>query len=209
MSGATGLVGATGPEEADWAEARLTAAQWAASQLAAAGVSPAPPPAPTPAPAQPLPSRRRSGRRGWALVAFFLGFLLCAVIAALSVTLGSGSSLGGGIGASGFAPATAPTVSSQYHLGVGNLDVDLSAVKFPAGGKTVHVSLGIGHLTVEVPDNAVVNVNAHAGVGEVDVFGNSGRDVQQQWAPKHSGNKTPHLTLDAHVGVGYVEVTRG
>ena len=207
-AGATGLIGATGPEEADWAEARLTAAQWAESQLAAAGVSPAPPPAAS----QPLQTRRRAGRRGiWALVAFFLGFLLCAVIAAVSVTLGSGSSLRGGIGANGFAPATASAVTKQYHLGIGNLDVNLSAVKFPARGKTVDASVGLGHLTVEVPINAVVNVNAHAGVGEVDVFGNSGREMQGQWAPKGagSGGTAPHLTLDAHVGVGYVEVTRG
>jgi len=35
--------------------------------------------------------------------------------------------------------------------------------------------------------------------------------MQGQWAPKGagSGGTAPHLTLDAHVGVGYVEVTRG
>ena len=195
------------PEEADWAEARLTAAQWAESQLAAAGVSPAPPPAAALRAATAAPG---GAARVWALVAFFLGFLLCAVIAAVSVTLGSGSSLRGGVGASGFAPATASAVAQQYRLGAGNLDVDLSAVKFPARGKTVDVSVGLGHLTVEVPDNAVVNVDAHAGVGQVDVFGHSGRDVQVQWAPRGAGGSTaPHLTLDAHVGVGYLQVTRG
>ena len=207
-AGATGLIGATGPEEADWAEARLTAAQWAQSQLAAAGVSPAPPPAA----AQPPQTRRRAARRGiWVFVAFFLGFLLCAVIAAVSVTLGSGSSLRGGVGANGFTPATASAVTKQYHLGIGNLDVNLSAVRFPAQGQKVDISVGLGHLTVEVPDDAVVNVNAHAGVGEVDVFGNSGRQVQLKSVPQGagSGGTAPNLTLDAHIGVGYVQVTRG
>jgi hypothetical protein len=85
----------------------------------------------------------------------------------------------------------------------------LSAVRFPAQGPTVDASLGLGHLTVEVPDNAVVTVDAHAGVGQVDVFGHSGRNVQVQYAPRGAGGTAPHLTLDAHVGVGYIQVTRG
>jgi predicted membrane protein len=94
-------------------------------------------------------------------------------------------------------------------LGIGNLDVDLSAVSFPAQGEKIDVSLGVGHLTVEVPHDAVVTVDAHAGAGQVDVFGNSGRTVQLQSVPRRAGRTAPHLTLDARVGMGYLQVTRG
>ena len=94
---------------------------------------------------------------------------------------------------------------------MGALDVDLSAVKFPARGPTVELSVGIGQLTVDVPKNAIVNVDAHAGVGQVDVLGQSGQDVQGQWAPRSggSGPRTPRLTIDAHVGMGNIQVVRG
>ncbi len=205
----TAPFGATRPEDADWAEARWTAAQWAESQLAAAGVSPAPPQ--TTAPVTPR-TRRRAGRRAfWVLVALFLGLVLCSVIAAVSVTLGSGSSLRGGLGQSTFAPATVSAVAKEYRLGVGSLDVDLSGVTFPARGRAVELSVGIGRLTVDVPDNAIVNVDAHAGVGQVEVFGESGQDVQLQSLPRGGGNGpgTPRLTLQAHVGMGSIQVIRG
>jgi hypothetical protein len=144
------------------------------------------------------------------LVALFLGLLLCSVIAVVSVTLGSGASLGGGVGQSTFAPSAVAHVASQYRLGAGHLDVDLSAVTFPARGRTVDASVGLGLLTVVVPADAAVTVDAHVGVGQVEVFGRSGRDVQGKWAPNaRAPQGTPHLTLDAHVGVGDIQVTRG
>jgi len=120
-------------------------------------------------------------------VAFFLGFLLCAVIAAVSVTLGSGSSLRGGIGANRVRSGNGVRRHQAVPLGHWQPGRQLSAVKFPARGKTVDVSVGLGHLTVEVPSNAVVNVNAHAGVGEVDVFGNSGGRCKGNGRPKALG----------------------
>jgi predicted membrane protein len=98
----------------------------------------------------------------------------------------------------------------QYRLGAGHLDVNLSAVTFPATGRTVDASVGLGLLTVEVPANAAVTVDAHVGVGQVEVFGQSGRDVEGYWATNARGpERTPHLTLDAHVGMGDIQVTRG
>ena len=109
-----------------------------------------------------------------------------------------------------FAPSSAAAVARHYRLGAGNLDVNLSAVTFPARGQAVEVTVGMGHLTVELPTNADVTVNAHVGLGHVDVWGHSGSDVQAQWPPGGTGPKeAPYLTLDAHVGVGDIEVTRG
>jgi predicted membrane protein len=144
------------------------------------------------------------------LVALLLGLLLCSVIAVVSVTLGSGSSLRGGVGQSSFAPTAVSDVHKQYRLGAGELDINLSAVTFPARATTVYVTVGLGQLSVQVPANAAVTVDAHAGMGEVDVFDKSGREVQGKWPPGTRGAKsTPHLTLDVHVGVGEIQVTRG
>jgi predicted membrane protein len=115
------------------------------------------------------------------------------------------------VGNSTFAPSTASDVLSHYRLGAGNLDVNLSSVKFPTAGQTVDLTVGLGQLSVEVPGNATVTVDAHAGMGQVDVLGLSGRDVQTTKLPHRSsgGNGTPHLTLEAHVGMGDIQVTRG
>jgi phage shock protein PspC (stress-responsive transcriptional regulator) len=206
VASATGPVGTAndmGPEAADWAVAQSTAASWAEAQLAAAGVRAAPPP--------PRPVRSRATRGvGAVLVAVFLGLLLCAVLMVVSVTLGSGSSLRGGVGRSTFDPQALSDVTSHYRLGAGNLDVNLSAVTFPAKGKTIDVTVGMGRLTVEVPENADVTVDAHVGMGQVDVFGQSTSGVQVQ-GPAHAapGGGAHDLTLEAHVGMGDIQVTRG
>jgi predicted membrane protein len=130
--------------------------------------------------------------------------LLLVVIAAVTITLASGSSLRGGIGDTTLAPATVSSVASHYRLGVGHLDVDLSAVKFPPGDRTVSVSLGVGQLSVQVPSATVVMVDAHSGVGDVDVFGLQGSDVNLE-SRLHGRVR---LTIDAHVGIGAIRVTQ-
>jgi predicted membrane protein len=58
-----------------------------------------------------------------------------------------------------------------------------------------------------VPDNVAVSVDAHAGAGQVTVFGTSdeGRNAQRS-VHVESGR---HLVLTAKAGVGEVEVVRG
>jgi hypothetical protein len=131
--------------------------------------------------------------------------LLLLVIAAVTVTLASGSSLRGGVGDTTLAPARLSSVASHYRLGVGHLDVNLSAVDFPADGdRTISFSLGIGQMSVQVPRGIVVMVMAHSGVGDVDVFGVQGSDVNVE-----SRLRGPvRLTIDAHVGIGAIRVTQ-
>lgn len=71
--------------------------------------------------------------------------------------------------------------------------------------------MGIGQLTVDVPNNAIVTVDAHVGIGQADAFGQSGSDVQVQWSPPGigGGDATPRLTVHAHVGIGDIQVVRG
>jgi phage shock protein PspC (stress-responsive transcriptional regulator) len=215
-AGPSGSTDPKDPTEADWAAAQSAAADWAAGQLALAGVPVASnngksngAPATTNRSGQSYAARslRRAVR---VLVALMAALVLLAVLTVVGVTLGTGSSLRGGVGDNSYSPANLSAVQSYYRLGAGNLDLNLAAVKFPPAGKTVDVTVGLGNLTVEVPKGTVVSVDAKTGIGQVDVFGQRASNVQTTY---YSGTGTasgaPRLNLDAHVGMGDLQVTQG
>lgn len=219
-AGVTAPADPASQEATDWAQAQTAAAQWAQTQLAVAGIAasgtsaPLAPPVP-----QVLPPRSSGARRAvTVLLALCVGLLLLAVVGAGGVAIGSGSSLRGGFGNRTFAPSSLSSVQSAYHLGGGKLNVDLSEVKFPPGGRTVDITLGLGRLSLEVPTQAVVTIDAQAGFGRLVLFGQkqSGTQVQvtqEDSSPAGLGTShraaVPHLTIDAHVGIGEVIVTWG
>jgi len=69
--------------------------------------------------------------------------------------------------------------------------------------------VGIGQLTVIVPQDTPVRVEAHAGLGQVRVFDveGSGFDVERVTSPR--SGEAPVFTLVVSVGLGQVEVRRG
>jgi predicted membrane protein len=74
----------------------------------------------------------------------------------------------------------------------------------------VKATLGIGNLLVRIPENVTVQVDGRAGAGEVNLFGtkNQGSSVHDETiAPGTDAKRV--LVLDAHVGLGGVEVERG
>ncbi|HXW81469.1 MAG TPA: LiaF domain-containing protein, partial [Acidimicrobiales bacterium] len=153
---------------------------------------------------------RRLRRAVRVLVALIAAFLLLGVMTALGVTLGTGSSLSGGAGNSTYVPLSAAAVQPNYRLGAGDLNVNLTQVQFPASGQAVDVTVGLGNLTIEVPKDAVVDVHARSGIGQVDVFGQSGSNVTAtEYGGGGDGSNAPHLTVDAHVGIGNLQVSQG
>ncbi len=218
-----GSVASLGPadpgagSDADWAAAKTAAADWAAGQLALAGVpaKTAPKVNPSAAPSVSKPTVRSSAARGLRravrlVLALVAAVVLLAVLTAVGVTLGTGSSLKGGVGDNTFAPVSASAVKNYYRLGAGNLDLNLSNVTFPVGGQSVRVTVGLGNLTVQVPQDAVVTVDARTGIGQVDVFGNTGSNVRvTSYGGAGAPENAPHLNLNAHVGLGDLQVTQG
>lgn len=136
-----------------------------------------------------------------------LGFV---VLAALAVSLVVRVPLFAGVGDRAVHPAALAGVDKRYTLGIGNLDVNLSEVRFPVGETRVKATLGVGDLTVRVPADATVEVDARAGAGEVTLFGraNDGTSVHDR-ATDVGGSPGRVLVLDARVGLGQVEVVRG
>ena len=161
-------------------------------------------------------NRSAASRLGWAAVTLLvtlaaIGAVLVATL--FSVEALSGVPLSGGIGSSQWRPTAAAQLHSKYRLAIGNLVVDLRGVGFPAGTRQVTASVGIGHLVIEVPSGPTVSVDAHSGMGNVQVFGESSfGDVstsRTSSATAGSPGDRAHLVLDAQAGVGEVQVVRG
>ena len=114
-------------------------------------------------------------------------------------------SLGDGVGDHVYAPATAAAIAPSYRLGVGNLRIDLSAIRLAARELHVQAKVGVGELRVVVPRGVPVQVDARAKVGDVYVVGreDSGRN-----AVVKTGTGGGYV-IDATVGLGKVTVVRG
>ena len=148
--------------------------------------------------------RQRKGRR--LLIAVGAFFTLLAVAAAVAVVTAFAwfdVSLGDGVGDRTYVPASAAALQSSYHLGIGELEVDLSRLD-PAGTHRIEAHLGLGELRIIVPQDADVRVDAQAKAGEVFVLSDhdDGRN-----ASVHTG--TGQFEIDAKVGAGRIDVVRG
>lgn len=116
--------------------------------------------------------------------------------------------VGRGIGDVEFRPANATQLQARYEHGVGDVEVDLRAVR--VGSPTaVDAELGVGDLLLRVPPETAVEVDGEVGVGEIVVFGDQrgglGPTVHRWDGPP---SETRVLRLEASVGIGRLEVTR-
>jgi phage shock protein PspC (stress-responsive transcriptional regulator)/predicted membrane protein len=147
---------------------------------------------------------RRAHRIVVALVSLLTVGLVASIVA-LSVAFGwFNVSLSDGVGKQSYAPTTVQEARGTYHLGIGDLRVDLSQLPATA---SLHVKahVGIGKLRVIVPRNANVVVDAKAKAGDVHAFD---RHANGHDATIHAGTNGT-LYVDAEVGAGRVDVVRG
>jgi predicted membrane protein len=115
----------------------------------------------------------------------------------------------GGVGDRSEQPST-PADLTEYELGIGNFQLDLSRLQVPVGTTAVEARVGIGELRVEVPDGVTVLVDARSGLGNVRVFNQEegGLGSRVQAASPSGGDPGRRLTLDLRVGLGQVQVDR-
>ena len=150
-------------------------------------------------------SDRWGGRLLKVLVALVVAALAALVTAVVLAFSWFNVSLGDGVGDHVYAPSTAAAIAPSYRLGVGNLRIDLSAIR--PGSKELHVQakVGVGQLRVIVPKGVPVQVDARAKVGDVSVVGreDSGRN-----AVVKTGARGGYV-IYATVGLGKVDVFRG
>lgn len=133
-----------------------------------------------------------------------------ALVVAFLVTSTTAVPVSGGAGERTWRPVGVEELRDDYRLGAGDALLDLADVDdLPAGTSRVEVRLGAGELRVVVPDDVTVEVDARAGMGEVVVLDRTenGFGVRSEVVDRQGGS--PRLVLDARVGLGRVEVTRG
>jgi phage shock protein PspC (stress-responsive transcriptional regulator) len=144
-----------------------------------------------------------TGRRVGGLIP--VGLVL---LGGFGVAMISPSSFSGGIGDEYERPATAADLR-HYELAVGDLTVDLRNTTLPAGETHLDVDLGFGDLTVYVPGDVAVEIDARATFGRVDVLGHvdDGFDAKARVLENSVFNRST-LVLDAEIGAGDLEVAR-
>jgi hypothetical protein len=110
------------------------------------------------------------------------------------------------------APVTAAAVDSDYHLGAGELVLDLTRVTDATAldGRTISVRGGVGKVSVVVPDDWDVHADADVGVGNARVLagGESGGFGISQSGGESGRTGAPRVRFDVSLGVGSVEVVR-
>jgi predicted membrane protein len=139
---------------------------------------------------------------------------LIAIGIVLTVTLALASTfdikLNGGVGDRNYQPTSLAELKGEYHLGVGQLTIDLTGLTFAEAPTThVKVTVGIGQLTVHVPGGLGVTVHGTAGLGEVVLFDHqsSGFEVDlTQSRPPIATQALGTLVLELSVGLGQVTV---
>lgn len=141
---------------------------------------------------------RRTG--GLVLVGVALASLAIAV-SAVDVRLD------GPIGDRTYRPVTAAAVQQSYDVSIGDLTVDLTHPTF-VRDKEIDANVGVGQLTVLVPADVGVDVEADVSAGEVTVFGRSSDGWDARVLAREGGPTDTTLRINAHVGFGDLNVVR-
>ena len=142
--------------------------------------------------------QRRTG--GLVVVGLVLATLAVAV-SAVDVRLE------GPIGTRTYSPSKPGDLKRNYDSSIGGLKLDLSNAALAAGDTDVDANVGIGELTVIVPEDVGLDVAASASAGKVTVFGRSESGVAADLSesiPARGSGRT--LRIDAHAGLGDVIV---
>lgn len=114
-------------------------------------------------------------------------------------------------------PATVATVKPQYKLGTGVAELDLSGITVPEGETLrTRIEVGAGRALVVVPAGVTVEVDAEAGLGDIQFPSARRKDVdiapdrraRQTIEPAENSKPAGTVELGMGIGIGQLEVTR-
>lgn len=114
--------------------------------------------------------------------------------------------LDGEIGTQSFRPQTTGELRGEYRLAGGTLRLDLTALNTGVAPVTITSSVGVGKLTVVVPDAARLTLEARVAGGDLSLFGNRQTGTGLADRVDRAGGAAPTLVLDLEVGLGAVVV---
>jgi phage shock protein PspC (stress-responsive transcriptional regulator)/predicted membrane protein len=132
------------------------------------------------------------------------------VLAALAIAVSAVDvRLEGPIGTRVYTPFETSDLKRNYDIAIGDLKLDLSNAALAAGDTEVDANVGVGELTVIVPDDVAVDVDATASAGQVTVFGRNESGVDADLSGSIRAPRSDRtLRIDAHIGLGDVIVER-
>ncbi len=166
-----------------------------------------------PPPAPPAPRRRRR----WGRVVFWL-VLVFLLIPLFLVAIVAGLLVGNGINIDSdfealYRPLTVDDLPATIDHDTGEITLDLTELDLAGFDEPgverpvdIDVDLGLGEVTVLVPDGVAVDVEAEAGLGEVVVFDAEDDGIT---ASVVTTTDDPQIDLDLRVGAGQITVERG
>ena len=141
-----------------------------------------------------------AGRARWLIIPAMVTTAAAVMASALSF---AGVGLTHGSGHSQYV-VPGGTVAGRYRTGIG--DLQLWLVDYPNEVST-SVEVGIGHLTVVVPDDALVQIDARVGIGTIDALGSSVSGYRRTLSlDTKQGNRLIKLSL--RTGAGSIDVRR-
>jgi len=150
------------------------------------------------------------GRMFLVLALVLLSLMILVSGAFFGAVATTGVPLTGGIGQRIIQPSGPDRLLATYRLAIGTMTVDLNRMSLGPVPHTVHASVGVGVLIIDVPLKAVVDVRANTSIGSVD-FGSSGpASFAVPTGPTTVfGAPRPQLVIDAQVGIGKIRLERG
>jgi hypothetical protein len=116
----------------------------------------------------------------------------------------------GGVGEKNANPFVLSDLKDDYHLGMGELRLDLTHLTFERGTvHTIKATVGLGHVLVRVPRNVIAELHGHAGLGEVRFLDqhDGGIRIDRDTTLSTAGENPARIVLQLEVGIGQVEVT--
>jgi phage shock protein PspC (stress-responsive transcriptional regulator) len=139
------------------------------------------------------------------------GVLLTALASAAAVV--PDVPVNGGVGDRTWRPATVADLRAVYRLGIGDAELDLTRLDLTtADRQRVEIRQGVGDLTIVVPDDVVVLVDADVQGGDLrlpDRADIDGTDLSERVVvPEGSSPRSAVLVVDAELGLGSMEVRR-
>jgi phage shock protein PspC (stress-responsive transcriptional regulator) len=153
-----------------------------------------------------------SGRAGGftSVLVIVLGFALLTTAGASRINVTDG------VGERTWRPVASGTPVS-YDLGAGDATLDLNRLgdDVASGPTNVSVHLGAGDLTILVPDDVTARVDAHVGIGDIQVRGTGpGSGLEQSGADRSltttvggdSAGDTIDVVVTADVGLGQITI---
>ena len=138
--------------------------------------------------------------------ALVLGVLLSLVVMVGSLVEGD---YGSSVGKRDWRPTDAAAIAGTYKLAVGNATLDLTQVSGSLAGRTITVTMGVGKLTVRLPQQTPVSAYADVNVGNFEIFDDRWNGPEKHTVTTPGWTPSNGLRLQLHLRVGNVEVING